>query len=59
MRCQPRYKGQVYIWLKNVQTCLLCDERLKRTPICMACETELPWLGDQCQTCALPLPLPA
>jgi ComF family protein len=22
----------------------------------MACETELPWLGDQCQTCALPLP---
>jgi ComF family protein len=22
----------------------------------MACETELPWLGDHCQTCALPLP---
>jgi ComF family protein len=22
----------------------------------MACETELPWLGDQCHTCALPLP---
>jgi ComF family protein len=24
----------------------------------MACETELPWLGDHCQTCALPLPGP-
>lgn len=24
-------------------------------PICVACETELPWLGDQCITCALPL----
>jgi ComF family protein len=22
----------------------------------MACETELPWLDDQCHTCALPLP---
>ncbi|MBB6157758.1 ComF family protein [Pseudomonas sp. JAI115] len=25
-------------------------------PICVACETDLPWLGDHCQTCALPLP---
>jgi len=24
-------------------------------PICAACETDLPWLGDHCQTCALPL----
>jgi ComF family protein len=24
-------------------------------PICVACETELPWLGAHCQTCALPL----
>jgi ComF family protein len=24
-------------------------------PICVACETDLPWLGDHCQTCALPL----
>ena len=57
MRCQPRYKGPVYNWLKNKQTCLLCDERTDGvTPICMACETELPWLGDHCQTCALPLP---
>jgi ComF family protein len=24
-------------------------------PICVACETELPWLGEQCSTCALPL----
>ena len=57
MRCQPRYKGPVYNWLKNKQSCLLCDERTDGvTPICMACETELPWLGDHCQTCALPLP---
>lgn len=57
MRCQPRYEGPVYIWLKNKQFCLLCSEEADEdTPICIACETELPWLGDQCQTCALPLP---
>lgn len=57
MRCQPRYDKQVYIWLKNKQHCLLCDEVADgATPICMACETELPWLGDHCQSCALPLP---
>ncbi|RON07526.1 amidophosphoribosyltransferase [Pseudomonas brassicacearum] len=58
MRCQPRYKGPVYIWLKNEQCCLLCDE-LSDTPqpICTSCETELPWLGDHCQVCALPLPV--
>lgn len=57
MRCQPRYEGLVYIWLKNKQSCLLCSEPADdTTPICTACETELPWLGDQCQTCALPLP---
>ncbi|MDN3221800.1 ComF family protein [Pseudomonas nunensis] len=57
MRCQPRYEGLVYIWLKNNQPCLLCSEPADDiTPICTACETELPWLGDHCQTCALPLP---
>ncbi|WP_213940241.1 ComF family protein [Pseudomonas sp. dw_612] len=57
MRCQPRYEGPVYIWLKNKQSCLLCSEPADdKTPICTACETELPWLGDHCQTCALPLP---
>lgn len=56
MRCQPRYEGPVYICLKNVQNCLLCDEPADaEMPICVACETELPWLGDQCITCALPL----
>ncbi|XVO81204.1 ComF family protein [Pseudomonas chlororaphis] len=57
MQCQPYYQGPVYIWLKNKQTCLLCDEPAD-TPqaICTACETELPWLGDHCQVCALPLP---
>jgi ComF family protein len=59
MHCQPRYQGPVYIWLKNKQLCLLCDEPADgTTPICVGCETELPWLGDHCQTCALPLPGP-
>ncbi|SDT57565.1 ComF family protein [Pseudomonas granadensis] len=56
MRCQPRYEGPVYICLNNVQTCLLCDEPAEaEMPICVACETELPWLGSHCQRCALPL----
>ncbi|WP_447787350.1 double zinc ribbon domain-containing protein [Pseudomonas germanica] len=56
MHCQPRYEGPVYICLNNVQTCLLCDEPAEaEMPICVACETDLPWLGDHCQTCALPL----
>ncbi|WP_332764749.1 ComF family protein [Pseudomonas koreensis] len=56
MRCQPRYEGQVYICLKNIQACLLCDEPAEaEMPICVACETELPWLGSHCQRCALPL----
>jgi ComF family protein len=57
MRCQPRYEGPVYIWLKNKQSCLLCDEPADGIqPVCTACETDLPWLGDHCLTCALPLP---
>ncbi|MFJ7285854.1 ComF family protein [Pseudomonas sp. NPDC099000] len=57
MRCQPPYVGPVYIWLNNDQHCLLCSEATEEVrPICMACETDLPWLGDHCQTCALPLP---
>ncbi|VVN16213.1 ComF family protein [Pseudomonas fluorescens] len=56
MRCQPRYEGQVYICLNNIQICLLCDEPAEaEMPICVACETDLPWLGNHCQTCALPL----
>ena len=56
MRCQPHYERPVYIWLKNKQNCLLCDEPADaQIPICTACETDLPWLGDQCLTCALPL----
>lgn len=56
MRCQPRYKGPVYIWLKNKQHCLLCGEAADGSvPICMACETDLPWLGEHCRSCALPL----
>lgn len=59
MRCQPHNGHQVYIWLKNIQTCLLCDEQTDtQTPICTACESELPWLINQCEQCALPLPMP-
>jgi len=58
MHCQPPYKGPVYIWLKNKQFCLLCGDATDTVqPICTPCESELPWLGDHCATCALPLPM--
>ncbi|PMX27790.1 MULTISPECIES: ComF family protein [unclassified Pseudomonas] len=58
MHCQPRYKHQVYIWLKNTQTCLICDEATESADcVCNVCETELPWLMEQCEVCALPLPM--
>jgi ComF family protein len=57
MRCQPNPNKQVYSWLKNKQTCLLCDEHTDNgQTICSCCEAELPWLGGHCQVCALPLP---
>ncbi|BAQ83507.1 ComF family protein [Pseudomonas sp. St29] len=57
MHCQPDYKGPVYIWSKNTQTCLLCDEPSDSLlALCSACQDELPWLGAQCSACALPLP---
>jgi ComF family protein len=37
----------------------LCDETADCIPpVCTVCEIELPWLGDHCLTCALPLPAP-
>jgi ComF family protein len=37
----------------------LCDETADGIPpVCTVCEIELPWLGDHCLTCALPLPAP-
>ncbi|MGH8352941.1 MAG: ComF family protein [Pseudomonas sp.] len=57
MRCQPESTHQVYIWTKNNQSCLLCDEPADTAlPLCGSCEAELPWLGGQCLVCALPLP---
>ncbi|WP_438299975.1 ComF family protein [Pseudomonas sp. NMS19W] len=57
MHCQPHQDRPVYIWLNNNQHCLICDEPAEtETSLCVACETDLPWLGDQCMTCALPLP---
>ena len=59
MHCQPRYKGPVYIWLKNNPACLLCDEPSDSAlALCAPCLDELPWLGAQCSVCALPLPGP-
>jgi ComF family protein len=58
MHCQPDYKHQVYIWLKNAHTCLVCDEATQSAHcVCNVCETELPWLMEQCALCALPLPM--
>ena len=58
MNCQPLWVRLVYNWLLNSQTCLLCDEHAgPELALCVACELELPWLGDRCQRCALPLPM--
>ncbi|WP_455229991.1 double zinc ribbon domain-containing protein [Geopseudomonas aromaticivorans] len=47
----------VYQWLKNRQSCLLCDLPADTPqPLCSDCERELPWLGPHCRVCALPLP---
>jgi len=56
MDCQPKVRVQVYDWLKNNHSCLLCNlgSRQER-PICIDCELELPWLGPHCRICALPL----
>lgn len=57
MHCQPHNENKVYIWSNNKQTCLLCDETADtQHPLCSACEAELPWLGNPCMVCALPLP---
>ncbi|AYC31261.1 ComF family protein [Pseudomonas cavernae] len=56
MRCQPEHGKAVYIWTKNNQFCLLCDEPADSgLSLCGPCENELPWLGEQCSVCALPL----
>lgn len=58
MRCQPSLKVMVYNCLNINHTCLLCNEAAEQPyPLCVACETELPWLQDSCQVCALPLPM--
>jgi len=58
MHCQPDYKHQVYIWSRNTQTCLICDEATESADsVCNVCETELPWLIEHCSLCALPLPM--
>lgn len=49
----------VYNWLKLEHHCALCDERIEAgQSLCAHCEADLPWLREQCTTCALPLPAP-
>lgn len=56
MSCQPRKNKEVYIWLENKQSCLLCDEMTDTAlPLCHPCEQQLPWLLDCCPRCALPM----
>lgn len=58
MNCQPNIKALVYKCINIDQNCLLCDEPAQQPwPLCMACESELPWLHEQCRRCALPLPM--
>ena len=58
MHCQPRHKHKVYICSKNIQTCLISDEPAETADcVCNVCETELPWLMEHCEVCALPLPM--
>ncbi|GLK90893.1 ComF family protein [Pseudomonas turukhanskensis] len=57
MRCQPGGWKQVYKWLNNEQSCLLCDQRGDYPrPICSPCEADLPLLEAACRICALPMP---
>jgi ComF family protein len=57
MRCQPDERPAVYSWLKNKQSCTLCDEPADiALRLCSSCEAELPWLHGRCLVCALPLP---
>lgn len=58
MNCQPNIKALVYKCINIDHACLLCDEPAQQPwPLCMACESELPWLHEQCSRCGLPLPM--
>ena len=39
----------------NNQTCVLCALPAKGIALCDDCQQDLPWLGDCCSCCALPL----
>ena len=56
MHCQPETRKQVYKWLKNNRSCLLCGlPAQQERPICPDCELDMPWLGAHCQRSALPM----
>ncbi len=60
MHCQPRYKGPVYIWLKNNQACLLCDEPSDSAlALCAPCLDELPCSAPSVQSAPCPCLGPA
>ena len=56
MDCQPPSINMVYNWLNNNHSYLLCELPAQGpTPICEACQADLPWLDERCTVCALPL----
>lgn len=51
-------------WLKKILyaflpgTCILCESPSHRAlDLCARCESELPWLHNQCTLCGIPLPI--
>jgi Predicted amidophosphoribosyltransferases len=59
---QPKNQEQVYSWSRIIQnlvfppTCLLCgDQGEEKLDLCRNCRETLPYLGNTCRTCGLPL----
>ena len=51
-----RYTANPGRWLGPVR-CLLCSDLTEgELALCLPCRRELPWIGDCCRVCALPLP---
>lgn len=56
MHCQPLRDLMVDICSKFNQTCYFCGARGDNPyPLCSGCEEDLPWAGQRCLHCALPL----
>ncbi|WP_434154197.1 ComF family protein [Pseudomonas sp. JZ134] len=45
------------VWLKPHTSCGFCGAGVESSlPLCLGCETDLPWLMGHCLHCAIPLP---